>query len=546
MSAAHGRRGFRFERLVALAIADFLERVRRSAFLVTLGLTIWSTYAFLPPNHAIYATLQFEGHRGIYNSAWVGTLVAVLATIFIGFAGFYVIKNAVEHDRRTGVGAVLASTPMSRVEYAIGKWLSNLAVLGSMVAVIAVASGWMQIARAEDPHLDLGALLAPFALLTLPAMAVVAALALVFEMVPLLGGGLGNVAFFFLWIGGISSVPMFAGRGALDVAGLGLVIPGMEEAVHAFDPSYAVGSHHFSMGFNFRAGAEGTWNLATFPWSGIHWNAGLLTQRLAIVALGLGLALCAAALFDRFDSTVRERSARRRPRGVRSGQQPRAPATGGRFKPVAASLADAPPVGRIRPGWLSLTLAEVTLMARSAGPWWKLVAAGLALAGFLAPIGIARVGILPVAAIWPLQLWSALGHREIRHGTAALVFSTPRPIARPLATQWIAGAVLALAIGAGPLVRAAIAGDTVHVGAQLAGALFIPAFALACGAWSGSARLFEVLYAILWYGGPLNRAQALDYLGVHAATAAGAGGWTALALLSMALAVAARRLGSGG
>lgn len=546
MSAPHDRRGIRLERLTALAGADFLERVRHGAFLVTLGATIWSAYMFLPPNHAAYATLQFDGHRGIYNSAWVGTLVAVLASVFLGFAGFYVIKNAVERDRESGVGAVLATTPMSRVEYALGKWLSNLAVLGSMVAAVAVAAGVMQVARGEEPRIDAWALLTPFVILTLPAMAVVAALALVFEMVPLLRGGLGNVAFFFLWVGGISSAPLMDHRGLLDVVGLAHVIPGMEAGVHAFDPSYVVGSRHFSMGFNFRSGSDGVWNLATFSWSGIHWTAAQLIQRLGLVAGALGVTLCAAALFDRFDSTAPERSHRgRRDRGRRAEPQPGSPGAAGRLAGTV-SRAGLPPVGPIRPGLLSLATAELALMAKSAGPWWKLVAAGLTLAGFLVPLGAARVGILPVAAIWPLQLWSALGHREVRHGTAALVFSTPRPIARPLLTQWIAGATLALAIGAGPLVRAAMAGDMLHVGAQLAGALFVPAFALACGAWSGGARLFEVLYAILWYGGPLNRAAPLDYLGIHAASAAATGAWGGSALVLMALAVAARRVRTSG
>ena len=64
--------------LFQLVRADFLERVRRQSFLVTLGFAIFAAYMFLPPNHARYATLNLAGHRGIYNSAWVGSLVAML------------------------------------------------------------------------------------------------------------------------------------------------------------------------------------------------------------------------------------------------------------------------------------------------------------------------------------------------------------------------------------------------------------------------------------------------------------------------------------
>ena len=54
-----------------LGRADFLERSRRFAFLVTLAASLYAGYAFLPPNHSAYVTLRFAEHRGIYNSAWM-------------------------------------------------------------------------------------------------------------------------------------------------------------------------------------------------------------------------------------------------------------------------------------------------------------------------------------------------------------------------------------------------------------------------------------------------------------------------------------------
>ena len=50
-------------------------------------------------------------------------------------------------------------------------------------------------------------------------------------------------------------------------------------------------------------------------------------------------------------------------------------------------------------------------------------------------------------------------------------------------------------------------------GAWAVGALFIPTLALALGVWSGSGKLFEILYLVLWYLGPMQRVTQLDYLG---------------------------------
>ena len=183
ISAGKGKDG------IQLARADFLERVRRHSFLVTLGFAVFAAFMFLPPNPSKYATLNLGGHRGIYNSAWVGSLVAMLSVIFLSLAGFYLVKNAIERDRRTGVGQILAATPLPGPLYLLAKFISNLAVLAAMIAVLAVTAGVMQLVRGEDPRLDPAALLSPFLLLTLPSMAVVAALAVCFEVVPGLRGG---------------------------------------------------------------------------------------------------------------------------------------------------------------------------------------------------------------------------------------------------------------------------------------------------------------------------------------------------------------------
>lgn len=75
------------------------------------------------------------------------------------------------------------------------------------------------------------------------------------------------------------------------------------------------------------------------------------------------------------------------------------------------------------------------------------------------------------------------------------------------------------------------------------GVLFIPTLALALGVWSGSSKLFEVIYTLLWYVGPANQLAALDYTGVSG----GAGrsgapvGFLCATLILAALALAGRK-----
>ena len=106
--------------------ADFLERTRRYSFLITVGVTIYLAYLYLPPSNASYVTFGLGNYRGVYNSAWVGSVIAALCIVQLALVSFYLIKNAIERDFTTGVGQIIATTPLSKLQYTFGKMLSNL------------------------------------------------------------------------------------------------------------------------------------------------------------------------------------------------------------------------------------------------------------------------------------------------------------------------------------------------------------------------------------------------------------------------------------
>lgn len=79
--------------------------------------------------------------------------------------------------------------------------------------------------------------------------------------------------------------------------------------------------------------------------------------------------------------------------------------------------------------------------------------------------------------------------------------------------MWLAGFVVALLAGAGVTLNLILAGDWSHFLACGIGALFIPTLALALGVWSGSNKLFEIVYMLLWYAGPIKEVESLDFMG---------------------------------
>jgi len=162
----------------------------------------------------------------------------------------------------------------------------------------------------------------------------------------------------------------------------------------------------------------------------------------------------------------------------------------------------------------NILIVELKLLLKGQRWWWYLVAGGLIVAGLANSAETAYTVILPIAWVWPMLLWSSIGSRETRHNVQSITFASPAPVWRQLPAQWLAGFILSLVVASGVILRLIIAGDLTGLGWLLIGAVFIPSLALACGVWSHGSKLFEIVYILLWYLGPINRLHQLDYLGV--------------------------------
>jgi hypothetical protein len=482
-----------------LARADFLERIRRYSFLIMLGLVVFLGYQTAIGNLA----LELGLYRGEFNSAWVGAMMSLIATFFIGWFGFYLVKGSVARDRETGVGQIMATTPLTRPLYLIGKWLSNFAVLMAMVAVLALAAIVIQFLQGENRQIHLFAFLSPFIFLVMPLMALVAAAAVLFESVPFLQGGFGNIVYFFAFI---SFLPLFMENPTLkqypafEPTGLGLLASEMGKAVSAIYPEY---SGDFSLGGGSVTATR------VFTWDGVHWTPEFILARFSLVALAILLIFFAALFFDRFDPS------RAKPKRIKPGtaKPDRSPGLPSQAIPNVHLTPLNKAVNRF--SFISVLVAELKLLLKGQHWWWYAVMAGIIIACLVVPSAAVREFALPAAWVWPILLWSAIGNREIHHNVQQMTFSSASPLFRQLPAQWLAGLIVTLLVSIGAILRLTVDGDTAGLLALLSGAFFIPSLALACGVWSGTSKLFEILYVLIWYLGPLNKLKELDYIGSH-------------------------------
>ena len=481
-----------------IARADFLERVRRYSFLVMLMLVMLLGYQTAIGN----MSLQLGDYRGEFNSAWVGAMMALIANFFLGWFGFYLVKGSVARDRETGVGQIMATTPMTRPLYMLGKWLSNFAILTAMVIVLALAGLAIQFLQGESTAVDLSAYLAPFVFIVLPLMALVAALTVLFEAIPFLRGGFGNIVFFFAFI---MSVPftmesLSPSQRAYEPIGIGLLEQNMGDAVRAVYPDYDGG---FTLGATFQH-VKGT-----FTWNGLDWTPDLILKRFTFFLGALLLTFLAALFFDRFDPSHTKPHKTK----VHASQPDLAPVAPSRALPTLHLTPLAASAKRF--SFLNVLTAELKLLLKGQRWWWYAVAGGLIVAGLVTPIEGVRAFVLPIAWVWPILIWSRLGNREMYNNTHQMVFSSAAPLWRQLPASWLAGFLVTALTGSGVAIKLLTVGDTVGLLAWLSGALLIPSLALAFGVWSNTSKVFEIVYLLLWYVGPLNNVPAVDYLGAH-------------------------------
>jgi hypothetical protein len=485
--------------------ADFLERVRRYSFLATLAAALYLAYAVAAEK--IWMVVG-QGYRGVYNSAWIGALMTVCCSTFLSLAGFYIVKNSVQRDTDTRVGQILAATPMRKDFYTFAKTLSNFAVLACMVVILMLAALAMQGIRAEAHSFSLWKLWSPFIFLALPAMLLTASIAVLFETLPVLRGGVGNVVYFFLWTAAIA----LGATGVDDPTGLQLLYRSTRSALRALNPG---GPENFN--FSLTIGGERA--VRTFPWNGIDWTLNVLLVRLLWVSVAAGLALLASVFFHRFDP-------------ARSWRKPRMPAATNALEsssedravrvpaPVSMTAAHLTPLVRTSANsrFPRLVMSELRLMLKGQRWWWYAGAAGLLVGQLVSPERDVRAGFLLAAWIWPVLLWSQMGCREARHATSALLFSSERSLSRQLPALWTAGVLVALLTGSGVGTRLLLDADWRGFAAWFAGALFIPSFALALGIWSGSSKAFEAIYIVWWYVGPAHQIPGLDFMGTTPAS----------------------------
>ena len=509
----------RLHRLAAIVRADFLIRLRRPSTIVVFLLLSAIPYLWIPNPSTGRALMQIGGKRALYNSATIGMATAILGTMFIGLAGYYVISNALRRDVLSRCGYVIASTTMRGSEYLIGKFAGNVVFLSVFTAGFMATAMAMVVVRGEAP-LEPWIFAKQYLMLTPPAIAFVSAIAILFESTPVLRTKFGDVLYFFLWIGAMGSVTAMLEQGVgtswapfVDFSGFGVLLQQMK--TYYGTSSLSIGSTTFDAAkgaYDF-GGLQVTW----------YWFATRVTATLAPLAL----IAVARLFFHRFDPA--------RVRAVPNEKTRRSWI--GRLnlisKPIARLLVRvlAPVSGRP-----AVTDALTTIAA------FPLLAVGM-IAFAIASLSANDAkdlftGVLPVAFAGCAIAIADIASREKRAGTTALVFAAPGLRSRFVWWKFASTLIVALAFLAVPLASAIRSRPHMAV-ALLVGVAFTAAASTALGVLSSNPKTFLAGFLTFWYIATQDKGLSpeLDFAGwFGTATPMVIATYALIALASLALA----------
>lgn len=239
-----------YEVVRVLVLSEIRLRSRRWSTLFALFLMLLLCWNMIVDPASGMAMLTINNRRTLYTSSALALGSACLLSVLLLFAGFYLLRGRVAEDIRTGIGNVIAASPVSNAVFLASRWLASvfyfmlLAYTGMLTVMV------LQLVRGE-PGLQWLIYLQTYSLVFLPLACYVASIAILFDSVPALMGKRGDLVFFILWVLQISLLAQVAkpeGNANLalfvfDFNGMMTVILNLQEFIHT--TSFALGGSKF-------------------------------------------------------------------------------------------------------------------------------------------------------------------------------------------------------------------------------------------------------------------------------------------------------------
>ena len=483
--------------------ADYLQRTRSNVFLITLMVSIYVAYSFVPSASASYSTVRIGNFVGFNNAAWIGHVTAIMASSFMWFIGFYIINNGIRRDEESGIGQIIAATSISNFLYLLAKSLSNFMVLLTITIIIILMALGLIMVRGSEYYFNVFQFILPYLYATIPSLFFLSVFAVFFEIIFGKRTNLSNISFFILFSSLISYIFDANNHIAewVDVLGIKHLLTEMAGIVNNGISNV---HHDISVGYNFGSKRE----LHYFLFEGTHFSLFYLACRLFWVVMAFVLLWISSKMFRRFDTrTFSLPGLESRTHQINNHAPPLNEMTLSSLPKISSTFNISP-----------LIKAEIMMLFRKGPFWFWLVNLGLFISLFFIPLSKAHQIALPI--VWFLQInrWADIATKEKYNGTSCFVYGSSKPLSRLLTAQILAGIIIALAFAFPVILRYSLSGEFSFLPGIVLGATILISFSVCLGIVTGGKRLFELFFFMLTYAVIENVPQADYFGGMHCTT----------------------------
>jgi hypothetical protein len=463
--------------LLVLSRNEVRLRMRRLSTLFAVMLMIALSWAMIVDPKTGSSLMAINQARVLYTSSALAMGSASLLSFLMALIGFYLVRGRIVEDIRSGIGGVIAATPVSNSLFLISRCLGGVAYILAL-AMVAMCSIMVLHAIRGDGPIQILVYVKTYLLVLGPMAVFAASAAILFDSIPLLMGKAGDFLYFIAWVFQVSIVAKIADMNA------GLISAWLLADFSGLVSTIVVLKTHLLTN-NFSIGAS-TFNPLITPISlpVDMWTNPMLFMRLSSAALALCLLLPAFVSFHRYSpDKVKQSHARKR----------RTPLEllNGWTRPLAKQVQPILMWSAKSANFAGQIVADVALTLVNAP------SAIVAIVVFTLLSALLSVDALSGLAIFSLAFWgiliSDISTRDFQAAIESMTAAVKGGAVRRYVRQWVATMVLGLLLTGVILFRLSFVSPLLAL-ALLVGLFSMSAVACCLGKLTNTAKTFMSLY----------------------------------------------------
>lgn len=462
---------------------DLKMQWRNKNFITILILTLGINILLLPSRKADYSAIVVYGYSGVYNSEYIAVSTAILTNFFLSLFGFYILLGGIKKDYDTGVGEIIATTPISKFQYILTRFLGYCLVLFSIDFVIIVSGIFFQVFQGESNGVNPLVFVETHAIMVWPVIALISSLTILIEILFIFKLGHTNILYFFLWMMSLIAIE------TIDWLG----ITTFENYVSA---NYVPLDDEFSL-----LGPKPDY-LTIVEYPGLDITVELLLTKMYLLGIAFGMLVISSIIFNRFKAN--------------SSQSPSRNDNGTSVKienvisilPIYQEVNLTPIIKeRGLKQYTILLKSELKIILRMPRRKWFFT-------GMIYLIALNSPGYkitMGITLLLPILIWAELPNRDRKSNTLQLIIASPKGVQKAFKVRFMAGMLIALGMSSGSAIQFIYHEGFISLIAWILSSIFIVGLAFFLGSTSNSDKPFIIFYLLLWYFGSLNDTPPINY-----------------------------------